>query len=377
MVAYPVSLTIAWAERQSRWQALFRLILAIPALLLGLLFAYFLYPVIFLMWVVVLIRGRPPPWMFAFVLGAMRVLTRVYAYFFLLTDKYVVFEGEHPVTLEIEYPDRISRWQLVFWKLIVSVPHMIALQFIYTAALAVSFVGWISILFGGTYPKGLHEFATGCMRWYMRVVAYLISMTDVFPPFSIDADAPRASSTAYRISAAVGVVVTTMFAGLLTWAIVTEWPDDEHAVAVDYQRLLSDDVPPGEYAVHTEGVVIDLVGADEPVDPLPALIDAGLDSQFVTFELVIDNFGEIEFEIWDEDFEIEDGLGSDARPLFVSVDRQRTPVEVHQGDSFSVTVLAEVAAGLPPRELRYTPFVPDADFLDRGALFQTLVYEFE
>ena len=45
-------------------------------------------------------------------------------------------------------------------------------------------VAWLLILITGTYPEGLYTFGAGCLRWVMRVEAYLLLMVDEYPPFS-------------------------------------------------------------------------------------------------------------------------------------------------------------------------------------------------
>ena len=45
---------------------------------------------------------------------------------------------------------------------------------------------WVVIVFTGHYPAGLETFALGCMRWLLRVEAYLLLLVDDYPPFTLD-----------------------------------------------------------------------------------------------------------------------------------------------------------------------------------------------
>jgi hypothetical protein len=47
-------------------------------------------------------------------------------------------------------------------------------------------IAWFAILFTGRYPEGLYHFGSGVLRWNIRVDAYLLLLTDVYPPFSLD-----------------------------------------------------------------------------------------------------------------------------------------------------------------------------------------------
>ena len=54
-------------------------------------------------------------------------------------------------------------------------------------------VGWIvwliaaiSILLSERYPEGLWNFQRGLVRWQARLLGYLASLLDPYPPFSLD-----------------------------------------------------------------------------------------------------------------------------------------------------------------------------------------------
>jgi hypothetical protein len=46
-------------------------------------------------------------------------------------------------------------------------------------------IAWLAVLFTGKYPKGMHDFVVGVMRWGVRVGAYMNFLTDTYPPFSM------------------------------------------------------------------------------------------------------------------------------------------------------------------------------------------------
>jgi hypothetical protein len=49
----------------------------------------------------------------------------------------------------------------------------------------VLFVG-VLLLFAGHYPPAIFAFVMGMDRWAVRVAAYVLLMTDVYPPFRLD-----------------------------------------------------------------------------------------------------------------------------------------------------------------------------------------------
>ena len=85
---YPVDVTIAPAERQSRWVTLFRTFLALPAFLLASALAGAIFVVGFFGWFAALVTGRMP--MGLRNLGAMsiRYQAQTHVYWFVLNDRY-------------------------------------------------------------------------------------------------------------------------------------------------------------------------------------------------------------------------------------------------------------------------------------------------
>ncbi len=200
--AYPVSLEIEYQERLSRLSTFFRLILLIPLAIFvaiigswggsdaigdgvsyslgtfgGLVLAH---------WIVIFLRRRPVNWLFDVIVHIQRFTLRATAYFLLLTDKYPPFEGDWLLSYEVERPEKLSRWRILFWKLLTAIPHIIILLVLSLVVVVVVFISWFAILFTGKFPRGLHRLVEGWLRWEARVGAYVMSLTDSYPPFSLN-----------------------------------------------------------------------------------------------------------------------------------------------------------------------------------------------
>lgn len=93
-----------------------------------------------------------------------------------------------PVKFSVDYPEKLSRGMLLlktfFGWIYVLIPHGIVLCFYGIAAVVVTFIAWWAILFTGKYPKGMFDFVVGYQRWSNRVNAYMLLLTDAYPPFS-------------------------------------------------------------------------------------------------------------------------------------------------------------------------------------------------
>lgn len=99
-----------------------------------------------------------------------------------------------------------------------------------------AFISWFAILFTGSMPRGLYDFAALYLRWRVRAVAYMTLLTDVYPPFGETSGYPvelrlpaapvqrRRMSVAFRIVLAVPQIVVIALLGVV-WlaAIVAAW----------------------------------------------------------------------------------------------------------------------------------------------------------
>jgi hypothetical protein len=99
--------------------------------------------------------------------------------------------NEYPVQVSIVRPERSSRLlaiaTLLFMlpKLILLIPHLVALYVLGIAALVGGVFGQLAVVITGRWPEGFHEFLTHYIRWQARVNAYAVGLTDEYPPFSL------------------------------------------------------------------------------------------------------------------------------------------------------------------------------------------------
>jgi hypothetical protein len=82
-------------------------------------------------------------------------------------------------------------------RFILAVPHFLALYFLGIAAFAVVVIGWLGALVTGRLPRFAATYLSGYLRWYSRAGAYLLLLTDEYPPFSF-------GEAAYPVRLAVG-----------------------------------------------------------------------------------------------------------------------------------------------------------------------------
>jgi hypothetical protein len=207
----PVRLTARLDEPLSRGLWLVKWFLAIPHfIVLAFLWIAF-FVTTFIAWWAILFTASYPRGLFRFNVGVMRWTWRVsyYATSGIGTDRYPPFSLQHtddyPATLDVDYPERLSRGLIFVKWWLLAIPHYIIIGFFvgggwyaqgrgngWEVATGPGLIGWVTIfagvalLFTGRYPSGMFDFVVGMNRWCYRVGAYATLMTDRYPPFALD-----------------------------------------------------------------------------------------------------------------------------------------------------------------------------------------------
>jgi hypothetical protein len=158
----------------------------------------------------IVFTGRYPRSIFEFNVGVLRWAWRVmfYATNAIGTDRYPPFSfdaaTDYPATLEVVYPEHLSRGLVWVKSWLLAIPHLIIVS-VFAGWWGVrrwSDDGWgmaggglitllvviagVALLFTRRYPLSLFDLLLGLNRWVFRVVIYVSLMTDRYPPFRLD-----------------------------------------------------------------------------------------------------------------------------------------------------------------------------------------------
>jgi hypothetical protein len=198
---YPVALEARLDESLSRWRWLVKWALAIPHyVVLAFLWAAFVVLTV-VAFFGILVTGRYPRPLFDFNVGVLRWTWRVGYYAFTLgTDRYPPFslgpEPDYPATLDVPYPERLSRRLVLVKSWLLALPHLVIVG-IFTGSVLWASSDWpgltgilavvagVVLLFRGRYPGDVFDLLVGLNRWSWRVVAYVALMRDEYPPFRL------------------------------------------------------------------------------------------------------------------------------------------------------------------------------------------------
>jgi len=279
----------------------------------------------------------------------------------------------YPVQYDTQYPDRFVRWKLVIWKLITSIPHLFILAVLTFSLAVVVPIGWIAILFTGRFPRGLHQYVAGVLRWWTRVQAYMLSMTDEFPPFSLSADAGPTGRN--------GEIRSLVGGGLLIGLVVTSCAafasfGGQHITReISYQRLLARELKAEEASATVHSGVAQLSEAKDPADAVFAgLIRPEAGRRFLEFDLDIENQrgeGEV-IAVRISSFSLRDTTNDRHDPVLVLVGGRVSPAAIDSGQKATVRIVFEVPQAADPAELRYNVL----NYIAKPRVGETIEYEF-
>lgn len=144
---------------------------------------------------VIAINGSLPPGIARFVHNTLGWNVRITAWFASLRDEYPAFTLEQPdydARVVITEPTLIRNRGLAvagiiwFLKALLLIPHFIVLYFLQIAAGIAGYIAFWAVAITGEYPDGIFRFVVGTLRWYTRTSAWLLSLTDEYPPFALN-----------------------------------------------------------------------------------------------------------------------------------------------------------------------------------------------
>jgi hypothetical protein len=206
--SYPVDTEIPAAEPQSRWKTFFRLLLAVPALLLGSAFGAsgvygglgnyrislgIIGTAAFLGWFAALIRARMPRGLRDLIAYGLGYSVQVAAYVLLVTDRYPNSDplyhdygdrpDDHPIRISEDDDRRRSRLT-VFFRGLLWLPHLVWLLLWGIVVFFTVIANWFVTLFAGRPAGALHRFNAAYARYLTHNSGYLYLVANPFPGFT-------------------------------------------------------------------------------------------------------------------------------------------------------------------------------------------------
>lgn len=193
---YPISYEADFNPTPNRWTTFFRLILAIPWIIVLYVYLILVAFTHLFAWVAVVLLGRYPLWLYNFNSGVVRFSVRFYAWAYLQTDVWPPFGiGDDPsYPIRVNFAPAAARQSRLkaFFRIILVLPMLIVSYAINYLHLGAAIVAWLTIVFRGYLPEGINSALTFVNSFYARVFGYYALLTDDYPPIGIEAARPNA-----------------------------------------------------------------------------------------------------------------------------------------------------------------------------------------
>jgi hypothetical protein len=193
--AYPASFTLDAPERVANWRPLVQWILVIPHAVVLYALNIVAQVAAVVSWFAIVITGKDIEGLQGVRIMELRYMVRTYAYAGFLVEEYPPFTfgttgadpGDAPRVRADFVPALEGRNRLTtFFRLLLAIPHFVVVSLVGMAAVVCVLIAFFAVLFTGRWPAGIRAFVVGALRWNLRVQAYLMLLTDEYPPFSLD-----------------------------------------------------------------------------------------------------------------------------------------------------------------------------------------------
>jgi hypothetical protein len=179
---HPVRLVVTDDLQRNRLTVFFRLLLAIPHVIVVLLWGIAVIFALLINWIATLITAQPPESLHRFLSAYLRYNTHVTAYAFLLADPWPNFVGQagYPIDLQLDGPNRQSRLGVLF-RGILSIPAVILAYVFRMLNQALAVISWFYALATGRVSEGMRNLGAYCLRYEQQAYAYQFVLTGRYP----------------------------------------------------------------------------------------------------------------------------------------------------------------------------------------------------
>jgi hypothetical protein len=179
---HPIGLVVTDDLRRSRLTTFFRVILAIPHLLLVALWAFAVWFAVIGAWFAALFTGRVPLALHAFMADFLRYSTRVTGYLHLLAEPFPQFGlgGDYPLDARVDAPGDQSRLS-VFFRIVLAIPALLIASVFTNVISLIALLSWFYILFTGQMHEGMRNLNAWLLRYVVQTYGYTLLLTNRYP----------------------------------------------------------------------------------------------------------------------------------------------------------------------------------------------------
>ena len=182
---HPLRYDLAFDLERNRLTVFFRLLIAIPWILVAYLYSIAALIAVVIAWFALMITKRYPQGLYNFVAGYLRFAGRLGSWVVLGTDELPPFSGKedlsYPARIEIGPPQAEYRRSHTFFKIVTAFPQMLLSYGVQGLIGAAAFISWWRILFTGKQSATMHDAIRVGSAYYLRSQSFLFLLTETHP----------------------------------------------------------------------------------------------------------------------------------------------------------------------------------------------------
>jgi hypothetical protein len=182
---HPIGLIVADDLQRNRLTVFFRLLLAIPHLIVLYIWGIAVFFAVIIAWFAALFTTRVPDGLHNFLAQYLRYSTHVLGYLYLLADPWPSFSpnDSYPIDVRVEGPQPQGRLG-VFFRIFLAIPALILASIFRNVNGIVAFLGWFYSLATGHMSQGMRDLSAWLLRYELQTGAYVSLLTSRYPSLS-------------------------------------------------------------------------------------------------------------------------------------------------------------------------------------------------
>jgi hypothetical protein len=187
---YPVTYEADFQAEQNRATTFFRIILAIPWIIVAYVYEIAAFFTTIFAWLALLFTGKYPQGLYNLNSGFVRYRVRTASWIYLQSDEWPPFgigdDPSYPLRVEFAGREEHQSRLKVFFRIILALPLLVVVYAVAYVHMFLAVIAWLTIVFRGYLPEGVNDAMTFCNGFYARLYGYLAFLTDAYPPIGLE-----------------------------------------------------------------------------------------------------------------------------------------------------------------------------------------------
>ena len=182
---HPIQFDADYELQRNRLTVFFRLLLAIPWIIVLYAWGIIAYLGVLVAWFAMLFTGRYPAGIYGFTSSFLRFSARTGAWIALVTDEWPGFSGKeddtYPVQITVAARQEHYSRAKTFFKIVLYFPQAVIGYGLGLIVQGAAFITWWRVLFTGRQSATMHDALRVSLAYQVRSAGFLLLLTELHP----------------------------------------------------------------------------------------------------------------------------------------------------------------------------------------------------